>query len=996
MFLYAPAFGVSGRAVALSLFVVVLCGCGGGGSGGGSTALPDQSTSDPSVALTIDEEAALRAVPSLFQGHQRAYQLYHSVVQATLNVVSMGELINDSSCGGLGQSLVEIVDEDASDTLSAGDRVLIQWRDCSLTALRGPVTGAIELSLTEARIDRPSADYILAGALLIEEPLEVVESSATTAPNFREGVTRLISGRLDFRVVTKGNTGYERLSITSFGDEELRIVRRGSATGDDVEMYRNLVVTRTQDRDLEGSFSELSVSARIESGYLGGALDCSTTSPLRGDSGNFPTSGVYECAGASGGRLSVSAALSFSAVSYAYAQSDGSAETVLEESADGRDLRSWRAFVDSILLAGESPSAYFGNVDEARLLEPEQAVAIVANDVVLDAPGGRLYVANTNGVQVIDVDTLATIESVRYQRPAVALAPTDDASTLWVGFSGNRTIRSLSSQDLSFRASVNLEFNAQSADDLEITPGSIAAVPGSVDRLVVSNQRGSRVVAVDQGVTLPDRVEFYSGPVRLNVSDQGAVVAVADRSSGDEVYEMSLDASGIELVTTYDGFAPRGARAVHGLSEGYVTSAGYHFDTGEEIVTNLYGGSEMVALATDVDRNRIYALDREGYLHLMQMQPRALLARYRIFEGYSVYEATLLAGSERLLVLAAGALSAYSMAKLENEVPDSIPCERVDHSQDLDVGTVLDLRCSATAVAVDPARNRLYLALDYLEGASGNSVAVVSLATGEVAESVPLGITPTRLHLSADGSALYATSSGSSEIVRIDPASLTVTARFSSGVRSRSAGLVSSPEYPLALGANPLDADELVLLYSSSRNVAHFRGRLRSERLASAEYDAFAVNFLARGDRAMIVSRDELQVLEVAPEGVTELSQVRLSSNVERSALVDDVLLFEDGKALNLDTLTGEPTCAIDLDPGTYPVVGSDPSSGRRYYVSLFNERFRISACAPQTGAIAESPFYVVIGGTLGQLRGVYATGDGRLALHFSNRVVLVDEPDLD
>ena len=94
-----------------------------------------------------------------------------------------------------------------------------------------------------------------------------------------------------------------------------------------------------------------------------------------------------------------------------------------------------------------------------------------------------------------------------------------------------------------------------------------------------------------------------------------------------------------------------------------------------------------------------------------------------------------------------------------------------EDGQGLDVGIV------HKAIVYDATRNVYYASVPGSVIGSGNSIARIDPATGEVTHSAPVGSEPNALAIAADASALYVGLDGSGEVVRLALPSMTETGR---------------------------------------------------------------------------------------------------------------------------------------------------------------------------------------------------------------------------
>ncbi|MFN0305717.1 MAG: hypothetical protein ACKVQU_35805 [Burkholderiales bacterium] len=82
-------------------------------------------------------------------------------------------------------------------------------------------------------------------------------------------------------------------------------------------------------------------------------------------------------------------------------------------------------------------------------------------------------------------------------------------------------------------------------------------------------------------------------------------------------------------------------------------------------------------------------------------------------------------------------------------------------------GQVLDVPLVHNDLVYDPLRNRYYASIPASQGNTGNRIATLDPATGQLSHSSPIGPEPGALAIAADSSVLYAGLDGSGEVVKL-------------------------------------------------------------------------------------------------------------------------------------------------------------------------------------------------------------------------------------
>lgn len=248
---------------------VLLASCGGGGGGEG---VDDTGTSPPVPGQPPVANNGLLAFNLDNVGRVAAYPLWANELMFRL-----GQLVSDDiatapgerdtgGCPGGGQLQRDWSDKDGSQTLSAGDELLLQYTGCSRSPLTRNMEGRVTVTLTSAQ---PNGDF---DALL-----------AIAAPGVAIGYTTGLPGRNDFRI-----TGQMRLSVTrtalrqslTIGDSSdtaISIGFPGESIGPD--RMTALRISKTHRWDEARTYIELQM--RYDSPELGGAYDVATLAPIK-------------------------------------------------------------------------------------------------------------------------------------------------------------------------------------------------------------------------------------------------------------------------------------------------------------------------------------------------------------------------------------------------------------------------------------------------------------------------------------------------------------------------------------------------------------------------------------------------------------------------------------------------------------------------------------------------------------------------------------------
>ena len=429
------------RLIPLSLLVAVLWGCGGGGSSSSAAPrvpTPPNTSSPPPTAqptptspAQINESNAFVVAVAGVSAPESLIQLLLFGLQHAVGAIDAlpSETTAQRNCG-LGTIDATIEDNDADLQASAGDSILIEINGtCSAFELSADVQndrGVIRLTFTEAIVER-NGDYLLAGRFATVEQLAINPISGTRLDSE-------ISADFAFRAIRQAEEDQETLFVTAEGNDALD-VRTFDATRDDREISTAFTVERQMTPTSDEPVYSLTFEFDQQNSSAGGAISCSSLGTLTGVRRVAPGAGEYRCTGAGGSAVAVRGeelgSITQPVVSL---DSSGDGTFVPFESTEGRSAR-WENYLDGQLfeLLSRAASRRFG---EAPLPSITSATADASvEDILFDSANNRLYLSNASGIVVLTPDTLAVESTINVPGTPTSLALSDDASTLWMGFS---------------------------------------------------------------------------------------------------------------------------------------------------------------------------------------------------------------------------------------------------------------------------------------------------------------------------------------------------------------------------------------------------------------------------------------------------------------------------------------------------------------------------------------------------------------------------------
>ena len=186
--------------------------------------------------------------------------------------------------------------------------------------------------------------------------------------------------------------------------------------------------------------------------------------------------------------------------------------------------------------------------------------------LVHDATRARLYVTqlstavrNPDTLAIIDLATASITANLPIGRDPRPLALSDDASTLWVGLSGDHALRKVTLTGAAPSVGPLLPVPPEVINSMPFAtwPVALAVLPGSATTLVASitsSGSSTRVYVFDDGVPRPTITSSRDATAsRLAVGPPGYVFGYDSLSSGFGLSVFTVAASGITLLSEHSG-----------------------------------------------------------------------------------------------------------------------------------------------------------------------------------------------------------------------------------------------------------------------------------------------------------------------------------------------------------------------------------------------------------------------------------------------------------
>lgn len=263
--------------VAATLLLLEACGGGGGET--------PQSTGLQALVLTKQNMADVakrgpEAGESLLQIGQLAIDILNRARKEGTRLVSA------HTCPNGGFINLTLQDKDNNSSVSAGDRLVAELRDCGVATMNAALAGTISLDLTKA--DITSGDSVVGTLSFDPSGVRITISKGSLAgANFRLlGILGFEWSRSEFET---------SLRVVSAPSDDFRLVTSGS-TKTISEAYRNINVTKSLRFD--EARSHIALNFVLDSDLLGGRVSVSSPLALKAYLDTYPEVGQIELRGA--------------------------------------------------------------------------------------------------------------------------------------------------------------------------------------------------------------------------------------------------------------------------------------------------------------------------------------------------------------------------------------------------------------------------------------------------------------------------------------------------------------------------------------------------------------------------------------------------------------------------------------------------------------------------------------------------------------------------
>lgn len=276
------------------LFVAVaLTACGGGGGDTvGPAPAPGPAPSGTAPLLLTADNGGGAAAAGAATG-----DAVLSVAQFAADSVRRfqrraGTTTLSESCANGGLLSVTLTDRDGNGIASAGDRVSVMARDCSVPVLTDIATGTIEIELRDTTgLPGPA----LHGHVDFGAGLSFAGASATA-----QSETVKLAGSMLFETSSTDITSTLRALSSAADDLQVQAPRFGGVSAESIRDF-----TMSKALNYADARSVLSFDFRYESEAFGGSFHVSTPEPLRAYLNTYPEQGRMLVSGAAGSLITL-------------------------------------------------------------------------------------------------------------------------------------------------------------------------------------------------------------------------------------------------------------------------------------------------------------------------------------------------------------------------------------------------------------------------------------------------------------------------------------------------------------------------------------------------------------------------------------------------------------------------------------------------------------------------------------------------------------------
>lgn len=896
-------------------------------------------------------------------------------------------------CDDGGDSSATNRDEDASATLTVGDTVnVVAPSGCFERLFADPVSGNFDIALSNAYTG-VNGNARFDGVISLTSDFQIDSQDDTGAP-----ITITVVGDINFSVALRGDF-IQALSLSLDAGNDVLITVGTDRADPVVERVVDFsFLRRTSPSDMSENNYLIGFEFSLESEALEGSIACRTTAGLRGRNISTPTSGRYVCSGANDSGAALVSDRADTTVSLS-AEVDANGDGSFDPLTTG-DLF-WQDFVEGQLFAEDVDPVFRRPSSRAFGTVTMQRITAAVNDIIYNPVNDRLYVSNATGIVELDPVTLEVLRSADVPDVPTELALSDDGSTLWFGLSAAAEAGRL--DVASMQPGSRIQFEPPQGFPDERIVDDIVVVPGTTDDIVVTVQRSEEVIAFNNGVALPNRID--RGASTLVFRDADSLVGVNDTNTGFDTYRINYDAqSGVVVDELFRGLSPAFDSPLQLGSVDIWNSRGYSFNEIDETRTGRVNGrvgqfeASYDYVVVSLEDGVVYALDSSD--DVLEIFDEATRARIGAFSYDAVeldvgFLRRMVSTPDSLIVAGDSGIVRFAKTDLvPNISPDTCT---VLAAGDLLVDGPLDtLECRLRDIAYDADRNLIYAAVAGSAGPQGNSIAVIDPEDFTVQAYVPLTAEPTSIDISDDGAVLTATLANASQVAEIDLATRTLTRVTPLGFEFTNQTQQSTPLIATAARARPGFPGQIAVAVRQDGLRLFEDGALLPD--VPLGFESYTRLFFDASDSTRLVAHFASNVtsFRLNGNGLDSLGTTRGVLGGPVIARRGNRLLDGNGEDLDIGTLIGGQACDFD-EPGFGPpravAFGTDPDTA--FFARLRVAGHELWRCDLSTGQVGDSVFVPVFAERdLSRPQRLFQLNNGDLAYLHEETLLKLAAPD--
>jgi hypothetical protein len=508
-------------------------------------------------------------------------------------------------------------------------------------------------------------------------------------------------------------------------------------------------------------------------------------------------------------------------------------------------------------------------------------VALVHNALVYDSLR-NVYYASVPGSVVGKGNSIATIDpvtgQVSYSAPVGsepnALAIAADASVLYVGLDGSGDVVRLALPAMTQQGTVHLPADVFGQPRVL----AIAVSPADPSVAAISMGRPLGVGLLRDMVLQTNRagVSSYYGKNLLAFDAAGTAVYALDNETDRTLNRFVVLADGLADGSTVPQSTSFYTRALSIVNNRVIAAGSLYDAPALNALGAISGAPECIPRRADALLMCFTIEDLSG-------QARILLADSSTFVIGSSLLFALSEPFNSARHLVEGPTGQVAISYVETKIrlfsspllltPPTPPVAAwpvtyflTADGQGLDVGIV------HKAIVYDATRNVYYASVPGSVIGSGNSIARIDPATGQVTHSAPIGSEPNALALSADASALYVGLDGSGEVVRLSLPSMAEQSRTRLPVPY-------GKSLALAIAASPTDPGAAAVQMSNQLGTALLRDMVMQPKQTQTYRTNNLLAFDTGGTTLYGLDTDfgQVRIIQVLVDGLADQQTVATS-----------------------------------------------------------------------------------------------------------------------